>query len=113
MEKPFEVGEWVWYWGTYSRAGWYQIKKVNGDLVWFDSECSGRVYAAAENFTRNPVIPPKPKKIVTKEAEWTSDEFMWSPPLNEFHIPRMGMLKTYVFPPNATNIKPPTYDIEE
>lgn len=94
-EKPFEVGEWVWVWPA---KKWGRISYVGSSMCHVDG-----VPYSPEEFSRNPVIPSKPKKIVTKEV---SRIFVYDTPLaveKSVHT---------LVPMNATNIRC-TYEIPE
>jgi hypothetical protein len=109
MEKPFEVGEVVWSWSKMATSGngWFRIVGIDG--VWLRGD-DDRLWDKIA-ITRNPVIPPKPKKIVTKEAIPYIDYLnivaharacgQFPPGLEVFEVPRW-----------AKNIRC-TYDIEE
>ena len=112
-QEKFEEGDWVWDW---SYKEWHVIKRVglggdfqpvyeldNGDI------CSSRI------LTANPVIPPKPKRTVTKDANYCRDHWKgaFGKPFDcaEDEIRATGYA-TFIFPADATNIKV-TYQVEE
>lgn len=111
MSEQFEVGQWVWVWLQHR---WLKIQKAGVDY-WVLSDGNR---ARPEYLCGDPhALPPKPRRtVVTKEARIC--ENAWA----NMHSPRYGkeMCPTlhdqhwmYHMPCNATNIKPPTYDIEE
>jgi hypothetical protein len=101
-QKPFEVGEWVfdrreWRW---SRIG-VVFHKPN-EAVCFEGSIEKRDPAW---LSRDPhaEIPPKPKRMVMREAYRTATTF-YLDGVREDH---------YSFPAGATYIKPPTYEVPE
>lgn len=106
MEKPFEVGEWVWVW---PQMAWGRLQ-AQGEFAMEQGQYPvnfntwvGWYYPS--QFTRNPVIPPKPKKMVTKEVgQWFGID----------NVKRLQGMSPVGFdvPLGATNIRC-LYDIEE
>lgn len=112
MEKPFEVGEWVF---DKRRWAWCRVLE---SLREHDGRQYGLVVdgwperSSVLDFTRNPIIPPKPKRMVTKEAAYHG--MSWNPGSNEctvsFTIP-MGHIRRG-FPEQPDKLCC-TYEIEE
>jgi len=107
--EAIKVGDWVWVWR------WQEWRKIvglehkydvgGGCLLSFDDHSSAR----ETDCTKNPVIPPKPKHMVTREAE-----------LSRFYEVKVASDKVdgsvvpilFDVPGDATNIKC-TYEIRE
>ena len=103
MSEQFSVGQWVWYW---TDQRWTRVVNVDVDGGRVTLEGYEPYWTAARYITANPVIPPKPKRTVTKEAQLTDKHNLCPYPFNTGNYPQ------YCVPPGATNIRC-LYDIEE
>ena len=107
-QEKFEVGQWVWVW---SERQWLKILTVNPSRNEVGFEDRGFTHFI--NCTANPVIPPRPKKMVTKEATYCRMD--WRPFMEAdvvelvFRIPVRDTSPDLSKPKNIHC----TYDIEE
>ena len=100
MAEQFHVGQTVFVW---AEKRWAKVRHIEpGQLYFHDLPRS----CNPESCTANPVIPPKPKKVVTKEAICLGDS---STGLDGHRLPSVASFK---IPRCATNIRC-LYDTEE
>lgn len=103
MEKPFEVGEWVWDWKA---RQWVKILVLpHFSTTYMVEGPHGERYDRADNvLTRDPTIPPKPKKTVTKEYA--------ALPIRDAIPANCGNLYGRFLPDGASNVRI-TCEVEE
>ena len=105
MEKPFEVGEVVWSWPD---RAWGEIKAVrdDGQIRWGGDS----IYSGPHLYSRDPIIPPKPKKMVTKEAKMCRCPSCYTSHCDT--IAAGDLVRGFHMPIGSRNIRC-LYDIEE
>jgi hypothetical protein len=92
-QKPFEKGEWVWSW---DRNKWFKIAFISRpgeDGALAEDKSNYASYVSVTRVSRDPhaEIPPKPKRMVRKEAkQFKVTSYLDGVAELTFHVPYGG-----------------------